>query len=389
MTGLGAGLDATANQATRDRRQELGLAAAFALHSIVRNARLHDERNEIFDAPIEQLQRALAELAETDGALDLQFSDQGISANRQQLRVDATGAAVMALLKAELTARGIHGLSAAVAPDATELRALARLFTTAAPRELSARGDPAQPLSVLTLALQRAGAEGLNGRGYDTRLVDSYAHAVWFVDRTIAQLRAGAQSIPAWAASRVVQDLVELQREAPLRFLQLARTKAGGAAYWGYHGANVAVLAISFGARLGMDKRRRHDLGMGALFHDIGIAALPVALLQKEEALTDREVAALRSASIFGARAILRQREVHPAALERGVAAVECHGDTSGGLAGRILAICEAYDALTTTRPQRRSLSHHDALRVLRTDPAHRFDLRLVELFTAVVDPLV
>ena len=389
MTELGAGLEATANQATRDRRQELGLAAALALHSIVRNARLHDERNAIFDAPIEQLQRALAELAETDGALDLQFSDQGVSANRQQLRVDATCAAVMALLKAELSARGIHGLSAAVAPDATELRALARLFTTAAPRELTARGDPAQPLSVLTLALQRAGAEGLNGRGYDTRLVDSYAHAVWFVDRTIAQLRAGAQSIPAWAASRVVQDLVELQREAPLRFLQLARTKAGGAAYWGYHGANVAVLAISFGARLGMDKRRRHDLGMGALFHDIGVAALPVALLQKEEALTDREVAAVRSASIFGARAILRQREVHPAALERGVAAVECHGDTSGGVAGRMLAICEAYDALTTTRPQRRSLSHYDALRVLRTDPAHRFDPRLVELFTTVVDPLV
>jgi HD-GYP domain-containing protein (c-di-GMP phosphodiesterase class II) len=293
------------------------------------------------------------------------------------------------MLKAELSARGIHGFSAAIVPDAAELRALARLFTSAAPRSLTANGDPAQPLSVLTLSLERNGGEGPHGRGYDTRLVDSYAHAVWFVDRTIGQLRAGAQSIPAWAASRVVQDLVELQREAPLRFLQLARTKAGGAAYWGYHAANVAVLAISFGARLGMDKRRRHDLGMGALFHDIGVAALPVALLHKDGALTDGEVAQLRSAPVFGARAILRQREVHAPALERGLAAVECHGDASGGAPGRVLAICEAYDALTTTRPQRRSFSHSDALRMLGTDLAHRLDPRLVELFTHVVEPLV
>jgi len=388
MTQLGHGLDATANHATRDRRQELGLAAALALYSIVRNARLHDERNAVFDGPIAQLENVLAELVATDGFVDLQLGDDGASVNRQQVRVDATSAAVVALLKAELFARGIHGIAARVAPDAAELRALARVFTAAGPKSLGERGDPAQPFSALTLLLQRGRTEAPHARGYDTRLVDSYAHAVWFVDRTIAQLRAGAQSIPAWAGSRVVQDLVELQREAPLRFLQLARTKAGGAAYWGYHAANVAVLAISFGARLGMQKRRRHDLGMGALFHDIGVAALPVALLQKEVPLTDDEIAALRSAPIFGARAILRQREVHAAALERGLAAIECHGDAGARAPGRILAICEAYDALTTTRPQRRSFSHFDALRMLRTELAGRLDARLVELFAQVAEPL-
>ena len=94
------------------------------------------------------------------------------------------------------------------------------------------------------------------------RLVSAYAHAVFFVDHTIQQLRQSGELIPLWAASRVVQDLVDLQRAMPLRFLQLARCKGASDDYWGFHAANVAVLAISFGARLGLPKSRRHDLGM-------------------------------------------------------------------------------------------------------------------------------
>src|SRR4051794_41295330 len=65
-------------------------------------------------------------------------------------------------------------------------------------------------------------------------------------------------------------------------------TKAGGGAYWAYHAANVAVLSIAFGARLGMVKRRRHDLGMASLFHDVGLAALPIELLHKDTPLSQQ-----------------------------------------------------------------------------------------------------
>ena len=195
-------------------------------------------------------------------------------------------------------------------------------------------------------------------------MVSAYSNAVFFVGRTIELLHSGGQAIPSWAASRVVQDLVDLQTEAPLHFLQLARTKAGGEGYWGYHAANVAVLAISFGARLGFEKRRRHDLGMAALFHDVGMAALPAALVNKEEPLTDREIAAFKASPLFSARAVLREGEVHSAALDRAQAVYECHlplvpekGEPLReiGALGRIIAICEAYDALTTTRPFRRA----------------------------------
>jgi hypothetical protein len=391
MSGLGRGLDATANRATRDRRQELGAAVLLALHSIARNARVHGADNDAFDAPSASLRSAIDELIRQDGSFELRVGTEGAFVNRQQVRLDATIASVFVFLRTELSRRGIRGVSAAAIPSRQELRSLVHVFTQALP-VASAKGDPARPLSVLTLAVGDADSGG-EVRRVEDRLVDSYAHAVSFVGELIARLRSGSESIPLWAASRVVQDLVDLQSEAPLRFLQLARAKAGGAAYWGHHGANVAVLALSFAARLGMQRRRRHDVGMAALFHDVGLSALPVELLYKEAKLTGADVAALKCAPLFAARAIFRQREVEPAALERALGAYETHLDVDGpepvGPLGRILAICEAYDALTTTRPFRRALSHSSALVAMRGEMAHRFDPRLLELFPSVVEPLV
>ncbi|GAC1340999.1 MAG: hypothetical protein NVSMB23_12010 [Myxococcales bacterium] len=240
MTDLEHGLDATANQATRDRKQELGRGCLLALHSIARNARVHDEQNAVFATPIGQLQGAIAELLRADATFDLRLADDGLFVNRQHIRLDATTTALFAFVKTAAKARNIHGLRATAAPDAAEVRELVRLLTPHGPAGLTETGDPARPLRALTLAVSGTGAEDTHVRAHDTRLVDSYSHAVFFVDRTIAQLRAGEQSVPVWAASPGGPARIELRREARLRFVQLARTRAGGAAYWGYHAAAAA-----------------------------------------------------------------------------------------------------------------------------------------------------
>jgi hypothetical protein len=399
VTGeFAGGFDATANRTTRDRREELGRAAFLALYAILRNARMHAEDNAAFDAPVEQIGRSIAELIATDGAFDLQLAADGLYVNRQAVRLDATTNALLGFVRGEMLGRGIHGLSARTAPDALELRRLVRLFTPSAPRRPGAQGDPAAPLLSLRLSVEVVADSAPHVRTHDTRLIDVYSYAVFFVSRTIAQLRSGAQALPVWAASRLVQDFVDLEELAQLRFLQLSRCKAGAEAYYGYHAANVAVLSIAFGARLGFSRTRRHDLGMAALFHDIGIAAIPVALLNKEHQLTEREMAAMQVTPLFAARAILRDREVHAAALERARAAYDCHCDLAGpraepersiGPLGQIVGICEAFDALTTTRPFRRAFEPAEALHVLRTELHHRFDATLVARFNQFVEPLL
>jgi len=157
------------------------------------------------------------------------------------------------------------------------------------------------------------------------------------------------------------------------------------------------VLAVGFGARQGLSCNRQHDLGMASLFHDIGIAAIPLTFLNRDDRLAEREMAALQVTPLFAARAILRDRDIHPAALERARAAYDAHSDLRGpraepgrriGAPGQIVGICEAFDALTTTRHTRRALEVLEAHRTMRTELAHRFDEGLLAKFVAWTEPL-
>lgn len=390
--------DATASQATRDRRQQLGQQVVLGLASVLRNARSYREDNAVFNPVVDSIQHAIFALLESDGVFDLELHEDGVYLNRQALKFEALNTSLVTAVRQELRQRGIHGLASAIAPPKGDLRQLVRVLSPRGPRHPEPRGDPAQPFTALRLKVASAAGAEDPSADRSAKLVAAYAHAVFFVDHTIQQLRVAGELIPLWAASRVVQDLVDLQRAMPLRFLQLARCKAQSDDYWGFHAANVAVLAISFAARLGLPKSRRHDFGMAALFHDVGMAAIPSALLERQGKLDERAQSALKASPLFAARAILRDREVHPAALERALAAYECHLDlvpadgdpvTDIGLAGRVLSICESYDALTTDRPFRPARSHKEALKIMTTEQLFRFDPQLVDLLPAVVEPLL
>lgn len=390
--------DAAASQASRDKRQQLGQQMVVAMSSVIRKGRSYAEDNAVFAPEIDAIQQAIFSMLESDGAFELELLDDGIYLNRQAIKFDAVNLPLAGSVRGDLKQRGVFGLSAAIAPPKTDLRSLVRALSPRGAPRPGARGDPLRPFAALRFKVSAAGSGEDPAADRSARLISAYAHAVFFVDHTIQQLRVAGELIPLWAPSRVVQDLVDLQRAMPLRFLQLARCKATTEEYWGFHAANVAVLSISFAARLGLSKARRHDVGMAALFHDVGMAAIPSALLARQGKLDERAQTALKASPLFAARAILRDREVHPAALERALAAYECHLDlvpADGapvpeiGLAGRILSICESYDALTTERPFRPARTHQQALWVMTTEQVFRFDPELIDLLPAVVEPLL
>ena len=380
----------------RESRQRIAGQAVVSLCAVIRNARSHAEDNAVFTPPLQQLQDAMLELLGEEGQFELQVSQGAALVNRELVRLEAGMQPLVEALQHELHQRGLCGLRTLLAPPREELRNLVYVFGPNASTTPGPRGDPKRPLKVFELLPREAKPHAAGGPDLGAALLEAYGHAVFFVDRTIAQLRSAGETIPTWAASRVVQDLVDLQKAVPVRFLQLSQAKPE-ADYWGQHAANVAVLSITFGARLGLSKARRHDLGMAALLHDVGVAALPSALLTKAEPLSEREMVAVKSSPLFAARAILRDREVHHAALERAMAAYECHLDLVPppgeplpeiGLAGRVIALCEAYDALTTERPFRPARSKQDALRVMRTELVFRFDPLLLDLFPKVIEQL-
>src|SRR5438876_679650 len=74
--------DATASQATRDKRQQLGQQVVMAISSVLRNARSYSEDNAVFIPVLDAVQHAIFALLESDGAFELDLIDDGIYLNR-------------------------------------------------------------------------------------------------------------------------------------------------------------------------------------------------------------------------------------------------------------------------------------------------------------------
>jgi len=159
------------------------------------------------------------------------------------------------------------------------------------------------------------------------------------------------------------------------------------------HVGCVAMLSIDLGRRLGLDETALRELELAAQLHDIGKLAIPDAILDKPEPLSPEELVFVQRHTIIGERIL----NAAPALSQVGVIVRATHEafDGSGypdGLAGtriplaaRIIAVCDAFSAITTDRSYRSSRSREEALVELRAVSGTQLDPELVELFCATV----
>ena len=84
--------------------------------------------------------------------------------------------------------------------------------------------------------------------------------------------------------------------------------------YTFYHSVNVCIFSVALGRRLGLGKIQLYDLGLAALFHDVGKARVPVDVLNKQESLSEEEWRAITDHPWLGrAVALPHARRVGPA----------------------------------------------------------------------------
>jgi HD-GYP domain-containing protein (c-di-GMP phosphodiesterase class II) len=158
------------------------------------------------------------------------------------------------------------------------------------------------------------------------------------------------------------------------------------------HAARVTVLADAVGRRLGWDEPRLAALRLGATLHDVGKVAVPVAVLRKRGPLTEAEAAQVRVHPAAGAcvvAAIAAARPALPCVLhhhERWDGRGYPHGLEATEIPheARLLAVADAYDAMTTSRPYRAALPAAAALAELERCAGTQFDPHLVGAFLDV-----
>jgi HD domain len=149
--------------------------------------------------------------------------------------------------------------------------------------------------------------------------------------------------------------------------------------------------SVAVAKRLGLDHIAIEAVQLGALFHDLGKIAIADAVLQKPEQLTDNEWAEIRAHPIIGASLLAQMPEldhIRPLILahhERFDGRGYPNGLKGDSIprAAQIIAVADAYEAMTTPRPYRRAVTPDAAVAELRACSGTQFDPVVVEAFIA------
>jgi diguanylate cyclase (GGDEF)-like protein len=159
--------------------------------------------------------------------------------------------------------------------------------------------------------------------------------------------------------------------------------------YRGQPSALIAAIVVEMARQLQLPDAEVDRIRVAALLHDVGKVAVPHEILDKPAALTSAEWRTVVQHPRIG-QVILE----HAAALRDAVPIILHHHERYAGrgypyglraneipLGARIVAIADAYDAMTHDRPYKRAMSHEAAIAELRQHAGTQFDPELVTLF--------
>jgi putative nucleotidyltransferase with HDIG domain len=160
------------------------------------------------------------------------------------------------------------------------------------------------------------------------------------------------------------------------------------------HSTRVSKLAVRIGAALGLSHHELEDLEIASLFHDVGKLKTPDFVLLKDGPLDPQEHREISNHSENGAAILGRAPS-----LQKYMPAVRHHHEWFNGegypdglrgddipLHAAIIAIADAYDAMTSSRPYKEGLSRERALKELSLFAGRQFNPRLVDIFHQVIE---
>jgi putative nucleotidyltransferase with HDIG domain len=253
--------------------------------------------------------------------------------------------------------------------------------------------------------------------GVRPRELAAEAVKVYEVDSLLSPigLLAALAAADAPAAALLVLPLVVLltvfarEREAHIaQTLEMSRSYRGTALllrdlleeddeYTGHHTEDVVEISVRVAEQLGVSEDVRRETELGALLHDIGKIHIPDAIINKKGPLDDEEWAIMKTHTVEGQRML---DQVGGLLSSVGLVVRASHERYDGrgypdGLAGadiplaaRIVAVCDSFNAMTTTRSYRKAMPVSEAVAEVRRCAGTQFDPAVADALLAVVgDP--
>jgi HD-GYP domain-containing protein (c-di-GMP phosphodiesterase class II) len=390
----------------------LGTQLVTQLNVLIKTSRIHGRINSALDKPVDAMLTLIKTLAH-DQPVVLRLQNDFLFLGESHLKVNSQQLAVFTGVIDSLNAWKIGAISLSNSVDSKDLREFAHLFVSLDPettsledlqKELKARNvqgielEAPRELRLKDGASSKAGdkdaAEGK--RQVKTTAKNGYARAAGAVGNLIQNAREGG-TISFKQAKRAIQNIVDLMMQDESTLLGLTTLRCHDQ-YTHNHSVNVAILSIALGNRAGYPKVELADLGLAALFHDMGKSTIPMEVLNKPSEFTEEEWIAMRNHPTEGVLSLAKLRGITNLPGRTAAAAFEHHMnyDFSGypkltvpwklSITGRILMIADCYDAMTSSRVYRREpLTPAKVLKLMFAKSGTSFDPTLLKLFVNCV----
>lgn len=156
------------------------------------------------------------------------------------------------------------------------------------------------------------------------------------------------------------------------------------------HSVNVSILSLIIAIKLGYDKEKLVDLGVGAMLHDIGKTKVDLGILNKPSSLTMSEYDQIKKHTLIGYEML---NDIKNISYDSKIIALSHHEryDGSGypynakgeGIheLARVVAVADVYDALTNDRVYRSRISTDEAVDYIASVSGSQFDSNIADNF--------
>lgn len=398
-------------QATASDSQRLaGKAEAELLTQffvLYKTARILDEKNASFKNRLTAFCTLLKNVSNELGDIAIKVADGRYFINDKLVRFDDQGLSGAATIVAEWKSLGLGGmkLSSNIMPE--EVSSLFTFIAAIRPTQ-----DKLETLSQQLVQSKLSSVQLLSSKEIDrgsplasaelrktfrTQARTAFFQAVTVVQDVIASASQNKE-INAAKTRRVVHGLIDHISRDEASLIELAGIRDFDD-YTYAHSTNVCVYSLTIGVRMGLDRAKLSQLGMAALFHDVGKVRLPKDLIRKPDAYDENDWVQMQRHPLLGAKTILRNMklDLHTARSARSALEHHINNDFTGyptlhykrrepDLFSKIISIADTFDALTSGRIYlRKAIPPDVVIKKMCHQMKVKFDPFLLKMFSGII----
>jgi len=392
----------------RKNRFNFDRQSIIYIYRICKLLTTHEPDNEIFSKTVHNLLYSISKIIEQEGVFSLVFFKNDIYLNKARIMQNITNFSATDYLTKLFSSKKLGGFELYSLPDSRELLLF---FYNLIKYSASDQYDPVKAFddllelngikNIKVLPVQTVEQMSIDDvqvlRDYKRRSLIIYQSTIRFIKEALSS-KDFLTGMDMRNAKRLINQMVDLSGHNVENF-----------SFWGLsaiknfdeytfnHSVNVCVLAIAFGNALGLNRKRLAELGLAALFHDIGKLTIPKKILNKPGQLTSEEWDIMKQHPLFAIKLLFNMHGYNEAALKKIIVALQHHMnyDLSGyprlilekklHLYSRIVSIVDTFDAMTTDRVYQKALKPDDALRKIMSFSSKRYDPILVKAFVSSI----